>query len=526
MADIGDRGELLLSSWCTEVDLIANRSVKDVTGWDHLIEFPLNQAFSNDELHQSPPQCKIQVKATNGNKRKVPISLSNLQRMVTDPLPYFILYIEYNGLIPPQKAFLKYVDKTLISKVLKKIHTINQSEKENKLNKKTMSISFTELDKLSEFSGECLKKSLVDHIGPNFEISLLLKQEILSTIGYEDGKLLGTLITKGEDNLNKMIDISLGIEGSVEVEEFSTYEQRFGIKNRKAMFSDKDLTAGMLSMPNIQPNDQVIVSFKSHPLKQPVEFKADIYFSPLVKGIEDEYFRYRLVFSFGEAMFYHNQQSCTITYGFDTREYDIWECQAALKLIISMIEGAQYSLSIKLKNETSSYGVVSINESKDCNLEILKHDLCLVISAILLLDDAEVRGPVKVSISNLRTQKKAIHGFADLIHGNNTETIVNFKMNSGSIDENKEVTFIGITTLQLGEFLLSYFYSVKSIPKLKDDGFVMLQSRPHIEEKIICKETDVIESQDIEDLLLTIKEKQKDPSQVVHPLLESNINNS
>lgn len=520
MADIGERGELLLSSWCSEVDLVANRSSRDLTGWDHILEFPMNIDPDSNKVHKAPHQCKIQVKATNGGKKRVSITLSNLQRMATDPLPFFILYIEYDDRIAPQKVYLKYVDASLISKILKKIHIINQSNKENKLNKKTMSITFSKSDEMAEFSGKHLKECINKYIGTSFEECLERKQEILKTAGFEDGSIIGTIKTQGLDNINKMIDMSLGKDESVELLEFTAHEQRFGIKNKNPLFEEKLESAGMLSMPNVQPSKSALVSFKAHPLKQGFEFKAGIYFSPFVKDIQDELFRYRLEFAFGDVMVFHHSGECNFTYSFDDREFDIWECQQALRFVLEMIDGVEFTLSLTIEGETISFGKISTTNTKYKNLDYIKSDLRLVESATSLLVDFGVREPIKFRLPDLIQHEKPIYGFADTIRDRTTLTEINFTTAPGTFIESKEVAFIGVTTIPIGHLLLTYFYSVKGFPIITNDINIHLKSEIVFEDKILCKENDEIDTKDIEELIQQIRRKYEASAKVIHPSIE------
>ncbi len=41
MRDVGGMGENTFEAWCNSVGLAANRSQIDKTGWDYLVEFPV-----------------------------------------------------------------------------------------------------------------------------------------------------------------------------------------------------------------------------------------------------------------------------------------------------------------------------------------------------------------------------------------------------------------------------------------------------------------------------------------------------
>ena len=74
MRDIGEMGESAFSLWCSSVGLIANSSKIDRTGWDFYVEFPFKvDADLPKDLISAPTECKVQIKATDSKKRKLPI---------------------------------------------------------------------------------------------------------------------------------------------------------------------------------------------------------------------------------------------------------------------------------------------------------------------------------------------------------------------------------------------------------------------------------------------------------------------
>ncbi|MDN7131194.1 hypothetical protein JNO04_02390 [Halomonas sp. MC140] len=136
MRDLGLMGESTFSLWCADVGLIPNGSQIDKTGWDFFIEFPFSSRITAHEIHKSAFECKVQVKATDKTQRKLPITLSNLRRLITAQMPAFFVFIEFDGKDVAQRAFVVHVDDNLISKVLERLHQVDQSEIDNNFNKR------------------------------------------------------------------------------------------------------------------------------------------------------------------------------------------------------------------------------------------------------------------------------------------------------------------------------------------------------------------------------------------------------
>ena len=106
MRRVGDMGEAELIVWCSQVGLVPNRSGKDLTGWDSLIEFPLEPSghVSLDE-RDNLIECRVQVKSTDSMSRSVKIKLSNLERLVKAPVPAFILFFQFDNQEHPVRAY-------------------------------------------------------------------------------------------------------------------------------------------------------------------------------------------------------------------------------------------------------------------------------------------------------------------------------------------------------------------------------------------------------------------------------------
>lgn len=83
MRDIGRMGERFFGIWCDSVNLTANSSNVDKTGWDFIVEFPSkSDKMLPIDMIPTPIECKVQVKSTDHRKGGVPITISNLKRFV------------------------------------------------------------------------------------------------------------------------------------------------------------------------------------------------------------------------------------------------------------------------------------------------------------------------------------------------------------------------------------------------------------------------------------------------------------
>ncbi len=298
--DLGRMGESTFSLWCADSGLIPNGSQVDETGWDFFVEFPFDSSISCSEIHKPAYECKVQVKATDKKERKLSIKLSNLRRLITAQMPAFFVFIEFDGKNSAQNAFVVHVDNELISKVLKRLHEVEQSDENNNFNKRTMTISYDESHRLNNLDGASLKERFSDHIGGDIAEYISRKKAHLESTGFEDGFAQITFTTEGENNLKMLIDVSLGIEKQVDISHFRGINTRFGIAC-KTPFVDNE--GGKLEMPNLKPNAKGFVRFKKDKLSAGLSFESRLYLSPFSLMVPNELKKMRVEGEFFDLKF-------------------------------------------------------------------------------------------------------------------------------------------------------------------------------------------------------------------------------
>jgi len=279
MRDLGTMGERYFGAWCAQAGLIANGSEIDRTGWDYYVEFPFENEDPQKEIHTAAKECKIQVKSSDKNEGKLSIKLQNLRRLITAQMPAFFLFLEFDNLDTPQKAYLVHVDNLMISSVLQRLHKIEQSDEENKFNKRTMTVYYDEKNILEILDGRCLKEKLEGYIGDNIAEYIKEKIKHLESTGFEDGFAQVTIETEGEENVENLINASLGKNVAVEIKHLKASRARFKIDYNS---SSIESGGGYLRITDVKPNANGKVSFRESRNEVPLSFSARLYRSPLV----------------------------------------------------------------------------------------------------------------------------------------------------------------------------------------------------------------------------------------------------
>jgi hypothetical protein len=91
--ELGDVGESKFKLLCGQAKLVCNKSSRDVTGWDFIVEFPMVEPGSTVALDQRPTTaCHVQLKSTAGESgRRVALRLSAIERLAKDARPALIV---------------------------------------------------------------------------------------------------------------------------------------------------------------------------------------------------------------------------------------------------------------------------------------------------------------------------------------------------------------------------------------------------------------------------------------------------
>lgn len=290
MRDLGSMGESTFSLWCADVGLIPNGSRIDKTGWDFLVEFPFDDDFSQLNVHKPAFVCKIQIKATDKQDRKLSIKLSNLRRLATDLIPTFFVFIEFDSQKVAQKAFVVHVDEAIACKILKRLCEAQKANGEDSLNKKSMQISYGDDHRMKDLDGNCLKEVLLSHIGDNMAQYIANKKNYLECAGFDSESFKITFMTEGVENLKKLVDVSIGIEKEVEISRFTRTGGRFGIADETYSV---DSEGGKLQMPEVKPSTMGTIRFKEDMLSSGLSFESNLYSSPFNIWIPNELVKIR-----------------------------------------------------------------------------------------------------------------------------------------------------------------------------------------------------------------------------------------
>lgn len=260
---------------CAADGITANQSHADRNGWDVLIEVDQDTAsLTQQTLHEPVMTGTVQVKSTRSKSLKVNVTLSNLRKMATSSLPAFYLLMDYSRGQLPSRAFLIHVDEALIQRILERANIHLVAGEQNQLNKHKMTIDFSLGQELTLDGSVRLKTELLNAIGNSQAEYTDRKQRFLKSVGFENGSHLMRFNLVGEENLQAMINATLGKWGPVELQDIQIIAQRFGVEDPKSrrhasvatlvIEPSAPSTIGMLTLRNIRTGDSVEIDATFH----------------------------------------------------------------------------------------------------------------------------------------------------------------------------------------------------------------------------------------------------------------------
>lgn len=486
-------GESTFSLWCGQAGLTANGSHLDRTGWDFFVEFPFAASTNPTQLHDPAIECKIQVKATDKTDRKLPIKLSNLRRLITAPMPAFIIFIEFDGMTVAQRAFLVHIDESLISKTLKRIHELEHVDGVFDHNKRSLTIHYGPEHEISSVTGASLKRKIEEYVPSGMSVYVAKKSRHLASTGFENGFAQITINTKGKENLIDLIDVSLGLKQSVRISKFEGFHTRFGIKSKSPMFDAGD---GKLEMSELKPTATGIIRFREDRLSAGLAFPCKFYSSPLNAIVPPELVKFRI-----EAD------------GFDVSmnpftgaaEYRI-NAGAGMRFAINRLRDVIRLMHIITSSAKKILVDLTLDGMNALDLSLIAQDKPFEYYKILKALDAatkicayfELNEPIKVSLEEVADYADSIIQFYSVIESDPSLFRCDFSVQGDGYDVTKPTACILLTTTKIGRRVFGFIFVITgSAHTLEDGRYSLLADNAIIERKIISDDKGVIQRKDL-----------------------------
>jgi len=103
--ELGEAGETLFANLCVRAGFTCNKSNRDRTGWDFVVELPMAGPDAGALDARLPTACAVQLKST-ASAGPVKLSLSSIERLAKDPRPAFVVVLRLTPEGEPRTGYL------------------------------------------------------------------------------------------------------------------------------------------------------------------------------------------------------------------------------------------------------------------------------------------------------------------------------------------------------------------------------------------------------------------------------------
>lgn len=260
---IGGIGQKAFETWAEQANIVANPSISnDERGWDILLQLPSDpKDLQMGVWDRALPEisCMIQIKTTTSLDQFEAITLSNWQRMIREPMPWFVAAIHLDAEHQPSQAYLIHIGREWCQKVLIRLRELAKKKKGH-LNAHTLNVTWNDADKLPRMHGKALIERIRDCVQPNQFDYVNEKVNWFKNLGYRNKQKKVNIQFEVEDKalfLSELSDLGAGLRSTLpRAWRASVSDVRFGIE---AAFSEFGVESGEMEF---QAQPLMLASFE------------------------------------------------------------------------------------------------------------------------------------------------------------------------------------------------------------------------------------------------------------------------
>ncbi len=239
---LGELGEAELKRMAAQGGFVANAATRDILGFDYVVEIQATDGPSAPapDLEAPSHRAFVQVKATQQRRRSIGIKLSNWQRMVTDPSPWFVLVFEIADEGEVDAIYLVHIDEPWITDALFALRSASQA-----FNTTRKRIRYRDCDRLSKLHGAELRARVLSAIGRDPWEYQRAKRQTIESCGYGEFPHVAEITLPSQPRtefIEEWTNIALGHETPVRFDELKLFDNRFGIKRMVTSARDGTIT--------------------------------------------------------------------------------------------------------------------------------------------------------------------------------------------------------------------------------------------------------------------------------------------
>lgn len=357
---LGDQGEDQVRLWASAAGFLVNSSHRDRAGWDHLLDLSEpRDSHPNENLlgvASRSLSARVQVKSTRSRRRKVSISLSNLQRAIEDPLPWIYLIIRYEreSSVPAEVAAL-HLDRELIERVLEHIHALTPADL-RRMHRKKYALTWTPKDILQTPVERSLR-ALIEACVPNDLLAYAsAKKNWIETAGFPAkpvAEVKFSVVASTEEELYRRISrAAIGLEEAIAISGLQYTRERFGVMRPDPKFPDApEAKIGMMvSDDDKEWTLSVIDHLGSRFLDVPVSFRFS---GAVIPHLPEKYWLSRIQTPFVDIVADHGTQKLSVSLELppNAEPVRVADLADSLALMVALVDRSGQPISLRVSKD-------------------------------------------------------------------------------------------------------------------------------------------------------------------------------
>mgnify|MGYP003630683174 CR=1 FL=1 len=406
--ELGEKGESRFKEICADASLVCNKSDRDRTGWDFIVEFPFDHVspdFSSLDARKSPLSCHVQVKTILDSSQTISMRLSSAERLAKELKPSFVFVFKVGERLEFTESFLIHMFDERLGLILKRLR---QEEKKGtapkNINKKKISLTPSTSERIIP-SGEALAFAIKKACDGEINEYVIRKSDQLKKLGFEQRPYEGKMtLHYGEDDI---ADVFLGLK-KARATDLHLSIKRFGIG-----LPTLDATEGHIKIQP-EPFDECTLFARTPGKPIPTIFKGKAY-RPAINLPKDSN---KLLFNFSifSLLISENRGNSKFIFNFEDeneiQKIDIW---ISLFKILNMFSRGNGELEIRMTNSNRTIPLkFSAFEVGFTEFQLDSYrDICERVAEIFV--SAGVVPTPEISINNVKENNVDIHLASSLL---------------------------------------------------------------------------------------------------------------
>lgn len=275
---LGAYGESLFAALCEKVGLFCNKATRDRSGWDFIVEFPVDPLRDNDlDKRPNPISCVFQQKTMWDRNDRIRFRLSSLERLAKDSRPSFVFVIKVDERREPSGAFLIPLRGEVLGGVLRALRT-EQAANRFAVNRAYHYMYTSKVGLPLAFDADVFRSTLQSTVGDQavYEAAKLTEME---TLGYEPSAIeMNVRFSVGDHG--DLFNVWLGRTPAI-ADDLRMFQTRFGVK-----LALQEFEPGTRIHIKPVPIDTCDVIVRRDRHSEPAAVKASVYATPKMVGVE------------------------------------------------------------------------------------------------------------------------------------------------------------------------------------------------------------------------------------------------